>query len=807
MLSHYFAIALRSLNGNRVYSLINVFGLTLGLGCALVIYLFVADELSYDRYHDNANRIYRVILRGRLQGKTINGAVSPAPMAQAIVDEIPDVETAARLWRRDEVLVGTGDRKFIERVYYADGVYFKIFTHPLIEGDPRTALVEPNSIVLTQTGAKKYFGTRSALGEALKLNDDDYVVTGIAEDIPHNSHVHFDYLASLVTREDSRNQMWVSNNYFTYLLLAEDASVPAIVAKINSMVRKYAGPQTKAILNTTFEEFERSGGRYEFELQALSDVHLRSNFDIELETNGDIDYVYTFSFVAILVLLVACGNYTNLTTARATKRGTEIGMRKTLGANRQQLVRQLLGESILLTAASCILAIGLTSAALPAISAQLQKPLSLSTIAPIEILAAFVLVLLVGLVAGAYPALLLSRFRPQEVLTGSKGLAGSRGLLRSVLVVFQFVVSVVLVVGTLVVHGQIRYVQAKHLGFDQEHVLVVKRAWPIRKKMDAFRQELLRDAGIVAVAGCDNVPGEWFNNSAFLPEGSTGDQSYLLWRLTADENFIGTMGMTVSEGRDFSRDFASDSSAVLLNQTAAQLMGWADDPIGKRILQPGFESDESITHSVIGVVDDFHFESLREEIRPLIIQNTRHKETNGVQSVVIRIRTDDVAGTLQKIEESWKTMAPGHPLMCTFLRDDLDALYRADQKTVEIATGFSLLAILIGCLGLFGLTSFMAEQRTKEIGVRKVLGASGAMIVQMLSTDIVRPVIIGNLIAWPIAYTLLDSWLQAFAYRAELGIGHFLLGGGLALAVALVTVGYQTAKAAGADPVDALRYE
>ena len=402
MFPNYLAVAIRSLSRNRVYSLINILGLALGIGCSLVICLYVMDELSYDRYHVKADRIYRVILDGKLMGKEINGAVSPAPMAQALVDEIPDVVSSVRLWQRNNVLVGWEDRRFTEDVFYADGSYFSIFTHPMIEGDPNTALKEPNSIVLTRSSAFKYFGDLSPLGKTLKLNSDEFVVTGVAQDVPHNSHVHFDFIASLVSREDSRNQMWVSNNYFTYLLLTGGASVPEIETKLNAMVRKYAGPQIKAILNITFEEFEKSGGRYGFKLQPLTDVHLHSHYDIELEPNGDVVYVYMFSSIAILVILVACINYTNLTTARASKRSTEIGMRKAVGANREQLIGQFLGESILLTVSAFLLAVASTAFLLPVLSGLLEKPLSFESFTVTHVVAAGCLVLLVGVGAGAY---------------------------------------------------------------------------------------------------------------------------------------------------------------------------------------------------------------------------------------------------------------------------------------------------------------------------------------------------------------------------------------------------------------------
>ena len=381
----------------------------------------------------------------------------------------------------------------------------------------------------------------------------------------------------------------------------------------------------------------------------------------------------------------------------------------------------------------------------------------------------------------------------------------SRGILRSVLVVFQFVVSVVLVVGTVVVSEQMAFVQDKDLGFDKEQVVVISRAWPVRKQMETLKEEITRDSRVISVAGASHVPGQWLNNSAFIPEGATGAESQLLWRLGVDEDFLDTMGMTLVDGRSFSGDFASDSAGAILNQAAVRVLGW-DKPLGKHLTHPGRYEQERAAFQVIGVVKDFHFESLREEIRPLIIRQTRLPQVNNVNCVVVRFQSTDYASVLGMLEEKWKAIAPGHPFNYSFLNDDLDKLYRAEQKTAGITTAFSLFAIAIGCLGLFGLTSFMAEQRTKEIGVRKTLGASVTRVVQMLSMDIVKLVVVGNLIAWPIAYSLMDAWLQAFAYRMTLGPGPFIVGGSLALLVALATVGFQTVKAAMRDPVDALKY-
>lgn len=806
MIGNYLAVAIRSLSRDRLFSLINILGLSLGIACALVITLFVLDELSFDRHHEKADRIHRVILDAKLMGKEIQGPISPAPMAAAIRAEIPEVETAVRLWRRSDVVVARGADTFTEDVYYADPEYFEVFTHPLLEGDPATALVEPNSIVLVQRAAKRLFGEHHALGETVTVNGTDFKVTGVADDIPYNSHLLLDYLVSMSSRTPNReDEVWVSNNFRTYLVAREGASPEKIEDKLNAIVRRYAAPQIKTFLKVTMEVFEEQGGRYRFHLQPLTDVYLRSDFPFGMERNGDIDTVYMFASIAVLIVLVACVNYTNLTTARASRRSVEIGIRKAVGAERGHLLRQFLGESILTTAAAAFIAVFLAELALPALSGFLDKPLSLARFDGWQFLAAVLMVPLVGVAAGAYPAFVLSAFRPQAVLKGG-GKSAGRGLLRSALVVFQFVVCVALVVGTIVVNEQMRFVRSKNLGFEKERTLVLHRAWPVRQKFDAFRESLTRDPRILAVSGSSDVPGRWFNNSAFMPEDAPAGQSYLLWRLSVDEDFVETMGLAVAEGRGFSRAFPSDTSAVLVNRTAAALMGW-DEPIGKRIRHPGVRQDQPTTYTVVGVLEDFHFQTLRETIRPLIVQHVGHSETNNVNNVVIRFKTDDLASLLESVEAAWTAIRSDQPFIYSFLDDDLETLYAADRKVAQIAGGFSVLAILIGCLGLFGLTSFTTAQRTKEIGIRKVLGASEGSVVRMLSTDVIRFVLIGNAIAWPIAYVVMEQWLQSFAYRTTLGVGPFAAGGLVALAVSLATVSVLTVRAARSNPVEALRYE
>jgi len=805
MLKNCLLVGLRSLLRHPLYSVINISGLAIGIACSMMIWTFIQYELSYDGYHEKADRLYRVVLNARLMGKEIRGAVAPAPMAGALTEEVSEVETATRLRTRGDVYVRRGDRRFTEEVFYADRTYFDVFTHRLVRGDPATALKEPNSIVLTESAAEKYFGSEPAIGAGLTLNSDEYIVTGVAEDMPANSHFHFSLLGSLVTRADSRSQSWLSNNYRTYLVLKEGRSPEAVDARLAELVQKYAAPQIAAVLNASWDDLGRADGNYAFFLQPVRDVHLFSDLDVELEPGGDVLYVYIFAAIAVLVLVVACINYVNLATARALNRAREIGMRKTLGAYRGQLILQLLAESTVLATFATLIAHVVVHLTLPVLSDRLSKPLSVEWTNGFFLGVSALLALLVGLAAGSYPAFLMASFRPQEALKTRTPAAGNGGM-RSALVVFQFLVSIVLMVGTVVVFDQLQYVQNKPLGFRKEHLIVLHRTWPVRAQMATLKEELLRDSRILAVTATSNVPGRSFSNTVFTPEGASGDQSVLLWTLGVDEDFYSTMEMELVDGRGPSGGLASDSTRAVLNESAAELIGWKDGAVGRRLMGLGATSGDREAIEVIGVVRDFHFESLHQQIRPLIMRTTQHRYSRS-RFVVIRVRTPNLTGVLASVREKWQSVAGDAPFRFTFLEDDLDALYREDRKTAGIIGGFSLFAILIGCLGLFGLTSFTTTQRTKEIGVRKALGASVGSVLVLLSRDVVRLVIAATVIAWPVAYYLMADWLENFVYRTTLGPSAFLLGGGAALGTALATVSVLTVRAAHLDPVRALRDE
>ena len=806
MLKNYTKIALRNLRKYKGYTFINVAGLAVGLACCLLIVLFVRDELSYDRYHEKADQIYRVTLDALLGEQEINAPISPAPMAQALVNDYPEVVQATRLFTyAGETLVRYEDRRFVEeRFFFGDSTTFDVFTFPLLRGDPETALLEPNTVVLTESTARKYFGQDDPMGKTIRVDDEfDYEVTGVMADMPENSHFHFDFLGALGTLGGSRNPMWVSNNFRTYFILDESHTPEALEAKFPSMVEKYAGPQVEQILNITLEQFYASGGRFEFHLQALTDIHLHSNLGYEIEPNGDIAYVYAFSIIAFLILLIACINFMNLATARSANRAKEVGVRKVLGSNRRQLTLQFLMESMLLSALALVVALVLAAALLPVFNNLSGKTLEIDYFDGFLLTVVLGMAAGMGLLAGSYPAFFLSSFRIVDVLKGQRQAGLKSSGLRSGLVVFQFVISIALMITTAMVYRQVDYVQSKRLGFDKEHVVVLERFDALGPQQEAFKQQIQQHPNAVSAAAANTLPGRNFGDTSFFPEGAPPEQLRNIRLLVTDFDLLETLNLDVIEGRAFSRDLSTDSTAVVLNEAAVKEFGWSiTKAVGKRLVSPGFTQNDTQFLTIIGVVRDFHFQTLRDEIRPLGLFIGRN-----LSYLAVRIRPDDIPGTLAAFETQWQTFAPEQPFTYSFLDRDVNALYQADQRTGSLFGTFALLAIVIACLGLFGLAAFTAEQRTKEIGVRKVLGASVGGIVVLLSKEFTRLVGIAFVVAAPLAYLAMDRWLQDFAFRVDLAWWIFAAAGLAALAIAWLTVSYQSIKAALINPVEALRYE
>lgn len=804
MLKNYFKITVRNLRKQFGYTTINILGLAVGIACCLLIFLYVQHELSYDRHHEKADRIFRVGLDARIGDKDFLAPISPEPMREALVTDFPEVEAATRLFAFDNVVsVGHDDRYFLEKgFFYADSTVFEVFTFSLLQGDPTTALTDPFTVVLTASTAQKYFGEANPVDATLLIDGRDYRITGVMEDVPAASHVRFDFLASMGSTRATQNDTWLSNNFYTYFVLHEGVDHEAFEAKLEDLVQHYVGPAAQQALGMTVDEYRAAGGRYRYFVQPLTDIHLHSHLDYEIAPNGNAAYVYALSAIAVLILLIACINFMNLATARSASRAREVGIRKTLGSNRGQLIRQFLLEATVMSLLALVVAILLVQVLLPLFNNIAGTSLTNVYVRDGRFLAGMVgLALVVGVLAGSYPAFFLAAFRPVAVLKGTSQ-RGSNTLLRNGLVVFQFAISIALIVCTGVIFNQMRYMQDKNLGFDQEHIVVIERAWTLRDQREAFRQHLLRTPSVQHVSFTNNLPTRLVGDNAWQREGAPANEVQSLRVIYADDHLLPTLDMELVAGRNFSPELATDSTGVILNEAAVALMGW-DDPLGQQLIQPELNSDVPGTrYTVIGVVKDFHYESLHQDIDPLAIQLSAFG-----QYWAVRIAPTDLPETVAALRAAWQQFVPEEPFEYSFLDADFDALYGAELRTSQLFKAFSILAILIACLGLFGLASFLIQQRTKEVGIRKVLGATVPGIVALLSKDFARLVLVAMVIAWPVAYLVARSWLQDFAYRISIPWEIFLIAGLVALAIAFLTVSYQSIKAATADPVKSLRYE
>ncbi len=809
MLKNYLKIAVRNFVKHLGFSFINVFGLAVGIATCLLIILFVRDETSFDKHNVKYDRIHRIGLRGYVNNSTFNGVVTPSPMAKALVAEFPEVEAATRLINFGFPVFRYGDKVFSEeRIFWVDAAFFNVFTVPFVSGDPKTALEKPLTIVLTRTMARKYFGDEDPMGKTLNADRRrDYVVTGVVEDPPRNSHFHYDFLAALETYDDSRSTVWVSNNYLTYVLLREDASPEAFAAKMPDLIKAHVAPQIQAAIGISMEQFFASGGKYEYFVQPLKDIHLRSHYDFELEPNGDIAYVYIFSIIALGILAVAVINFVNLATARSSSRAREVGIRKTVGSYRSQIVRQFLSETVLMSLLSVLLALLVVQLLLPAFNSITGKELSMPySQNPLTFPALLALVFLIGILAGIYPAFLLASFDPVTVLKTETSGKSRKSRLRNVLVVFQFAVSIILLIGTLVVHSQMDYIQMRNLGFNKDQIVIVEKADDIGNQLPAFKQELLSNPRVVSASNTGSLIGGAgnFGNSAHKLPGATGEETHLLWTYISDADFAKTYEIEMAAGRYFDAARPTDTRAAVINETAARALG-LEDAVEKQVVAIGPTEERSVTFTIIGVTRDFNFQSLHTEIQPLIIRYFGPENFGRFLSV--RVRPENIRETIAFMEKAWRGFAQNQAFEYRFFDEHFARIYQAEERTGQIFLSFSVLAVFIAGLGLFGLSAFIAEQRTKEIGIRKALGASVSGISVLLAKQFTKWVLVANVIAWPLAYFYLHTWLQRFAYRTGLSPWTFVLTSLLVFAFALLTVSYQTIRAATANPVKSLKYE
>jgi putative ABC transport system permease protein len=817
MLKNYLTVAIRNLRKRSFYSFINVAGLSIGIAVCFIIILFILNEASYDKHYDKADRIFRVHSEINFGGNHWNMTFAPAPMAAKLASDYPEVEAAIRFRGRGSYLVKRITENIKEdHVIWTDKDFFKIFSIPLIAGDPAKALAEPNTIAISERTANKFFPNENALGQTLILNNEiNAKITAIYQNMPANSHFHFDILMAMEGLEEAKSPIWFSNNFQTYMLLREGASALELEKKFPALVLNHMMPQAAQMLGADFspEKFKAAGNKVEYTLQPLSDIHMKSSLMGEFEPNFDITYIYLFAAIALFILIIACINFMNLSTARSSNRAKEVGIRKVMGSFRSHLMGQFLAESILLSLLSFLLALGLAYFMLPLFNQfsgrELFIPFGDAKLYGGLLVAAIV----VGLMAGIYPSFFLSAFSPASVLKGKVTLGMKSGFIRSSLVVFQFTVSILLVIGTLAVFQQLNYIQNKKLGFNKDQVIMIDDSYALGDKRQTFKEEVKRNGNIVnaTISGYLPVDGTWRSDTPWWAQGKEAAQENMvsLQNWGVDYDYIKTLGMNMKEGRDFSLEFPSDSTAVILNEAAAKAFNFNGEVIGSKIQSygnaagggPDKNSFRFLT--VVGVVENFHFESLKQNVGPVMI--FLWKQSDGI--ITFRFQSQNTKEIISMIETKWKEMAPGQPFTYYFLDQRFSNMYAAETRLAKVFALFAGLAVLIACLGLFALTSFTAEQRTKEIGIRKVLGASVKSIVLMLSKEFGKLVLIAFVLAAPLAWYGIDWWLKDYTYKTEIGIGLFLLAGLAAFSIAWITMSFQSFRAASNDPVKSLRSE
>ncbi|MDB5285118.1 MAG: cell division protein FtsX [Mucilaginibacter sp.] len=808
MFKTYIKTAFRSLYKNKGFTAINILGLALGLSTCLLIVLYVVDELSYDRYNTKADRIYRVNEDLKLGENSVQYAVCMPPLAKTLIAEYPYVEDAVRLKNAGSFHVKKGSSSILEsKMIYADPSLFNVFTLPMINGNPKTALAEPSSVVITETTAKKYFNSTNVVGKTMLFNDNQsYMITGVIKDVPKNSHFNFDFFLSMSTVPDSRSNEWLRSDFNTYVLLKNAADHKKLEASFPAFLQKFSGSQMQSDLGMSIAAFEKSGSFFRMNLTALTDIHLKSHRTGELGANSTSQYVYIFSAIALFILLIACVNFMNLSTARSSNRAREVGVRKVLGSSRKYLIFQFLSESIMVTFFATAIAIIAAIALLPLFNQLAGKDIAVTAQSLVWLIpASLIIVVVIGSLAGSYPAFFLSAFQPIDVLKGKLSAGFKGGGLRSLLVVFQFAISVFLIIGTLVIYNQLNFIQTKNLGYNRNQVLVIQNAFELNNQAKAFKQEVKQLPGVTNATMTGFLPTSGDRSTAIYFKDATLDQKKSIfpqnWEVDAD--WIPTLDIKMALGRNFSKEMLTDSSAVIINEAAAKFLGYKD-AINKSLYKSsgGKRGSNIKEYHIIGVVKDFHFNSLHEKIEPVII---RLADNRGALS--IRVNTANLPSLMAQIKNKWATFSPGIQINYSFMDQDFDASYRAEQRIGTIFIVFTSLAIIIACLGLFGLAAYAAEQRTKEIGIRKVLGANVTVIVSMLSKDFIKLVVIAILIASPLAWYLMHLWLQDFAYRVS--IQWWVLAGAActALLIAFITISFQSIKAALANPVNSLRSE
>ncbi len=833
MFLNYLHVAFRNIKKDKISSVINIAGLAVGITCFLTLSLFILDELSFDRFYKNSDRIYRVYIEQLISGKENNNSKTPGLLGPELARQFPEVQNFTRIGYFGQYLFRYKDKVFSQgNIYGVDSSFFDVFSLQFIQGNPKTALTKFNTLVLTETAAKKYFGDENPIGKTLIVEksykadylnqvenyhdkSENFLITGLIKDFPTNSHFSTEFLTSMSTYEI--NRYWLDLWYSTYIVLREGTNPGDFEQKLEKVVDDNIGPLVESIAGISLKEFLATGNKYEYHLQPLNSIYLRSSRDYGIDMNtewaqeksSDIAYTYIFSAVALFILLIAIINFMNLATARSERRAKEVGIRKTLGSNKLNLILQFISEAIIMSGLSVLIALALLEIILPSFNNLVGKELGLNLFSSFYILPVLIgFILIIGILAGSYPAFYLSSFQPVDVLKNVK--KGSRkSYTRSALVIFQFAVSITLIIGTIIIKNQLDYIQNKNLGFNKEHLFSIMNANVLGSRTETFKQEILKNPKILSATNSSQMFRAGVPGSGYLFNKKTGTDPTVFQYVEADYDFLKTYQIKLKEGRFFSKDFSTDTTAVLINESAAKLFQESipsgdNNPVGKELTRIGREGWAK-TFSIIGVIKDFNYESLHRKIRPLAIH--LYPENQFANVFTIRIASSDIKNTLRYIEGTWKKFADNEGMWSRFVDENIARLYKTEENTSFVITVFSTLAIFIACLGLFGLAAFVTEQRTKEIGIRKVLGASVTEILLILSKEFAVWVLISNIIAWPIAYYIMKNWLENFAFRINIDFAAFIISGVIALIIALLTISLHAVKASLANPVNSLRNE
>ncbi len=801
MLKNYLKLAVRNILKNKFYSFLNILGLAIGITSAVLIIIYVQDEFSYDNFHDNVENKYVIGLEGKIGSQEIIGIFTPPILAGTIMEEIPGIVSTTRTNSVGDIVFRRNDNAFTEKnVFWADSNFYDFFGYRLLEGDPETVLKGPNKAVLTESAVRKYFGNENPIGKTILVgnNQTSYEITGVNADTPTNSHFTFDILLSYSSVPFSRSTVWSANSINTYVEIHPSANPEQVEASFDELVLKYVSPELEQFMGASIEKMREQGNQYKYFQVALTDLHLNAP-DVQTSFNppGDIMYVYIFSIIGIFLVVIACVNFMNLSTASAAGRAKEVGLRKTMGGERSGMISQFLIESIAYVVLAAILSIALIYFAMPFFNNFSGKELTFAIISEPWFIATLIgMIVFVGFLAGSYPALYLTAFNPVDVLKGKIKRAAKSGRLRQSLVVGQFFISIGLISCTILVNEQLQYMQNRNLGINKEQSIVLTNTSRLDNNLEAFKEDLLQDSRVISASYSNfTIPG---TNNVTIFQRPTTDLDYVMAMYYADYEHQEALDFEMTNGRFFSRDFSTDTLAMVLNEAAVKELGFQEEVVGEEVLF----SNDGRTYKVVGVMKDFNFQSLRQEIMPLAILLT---ET--ANEMIVRFQSEDPREAVAMIETKWDEYSAGEPIDYTFLDEDFDQLFRQEQRLGSVFTAFTIIAIIIACLGLLGLSAYMAEQRTKEIGVRKVLGASVTSILALLSTEFIKLISIAFVLAIPLSWYFIQNWLENFAYRVDISLMVFVYTGLVTLGIVLLTISWQSLKAANLNPVDSIQSE